>query len=183
MSTPKKTRAKKGQAAATKAKVKAKAPETADARSWEQIQSEATRYIGKVAEQVKESAAQLYESVVDRAQALLGPYHPPYDLLDLGSELVLRVELPGVDASQMEINTTGTQIQVSGQIPGPSEKEDVFVVRGRRHGEFQLTVALPRQVKQERASASISKGVLEVRVPVETVKKKPAVRVPVSSQE
>ncbi len=178
------TKTKAKRKARSKAKqAKSAAQEHDAARSLEQIQAELAQYVSKVAGQLRVSASQLYDAVVERAQGLLGPYHPPYDLLSLEGELVLRANLPGVDAEAVEISTTRSEVEISGTIPEPAEDREAFVTQGRPTGEFQLRVALPKAVVPEKAEAKMAKGVLELRLPLAAEKRKRARRVKISSEQ
>lgn len=187
MSTGKKTSVKAARQAAEvkvkEAEAKAAEPKVEDSRPLDQIPADAARYLGKMATQVRDGAAQIYGSVVDQAQAILGAWTPAYDLVSLENELVLRVELPGMGPDELEVKTTRSQVEVTGQIAAPTEDDKAFVVRRRRCGEFGLSVALPRPTVPEKVVARMSKGLLELRMPVEAQKRVRPRRVQVSTED
>lgn len=88
------------------------------------------------------------------------------DLIDTGSEIVVRVELPGVAKEDCEIVTEGNTLIVRGE-----KRSDTTYVTGSYHmrqcayGVFERTIPLPRNVHADRADAQFKNGVLIVKLP------------------
>jgi len=88
------------------------------------------------------------------------------DVVDNGHELVVRVELPGVDKADCEVVIDGNTLFVRGE-----KRFDSTYVGGTYHvrqcafGAFERAVALPFNVHADKADADFRNGVLVVRLP------------------
>lgn len=91
--------------------------------------------------------------------------NPRVDLWDLGTELMLRAELPGVREEDIDLTVQQgvLSLRAKRQEPAP---EGYSVHRQERQG-FTLarTFALPFRVDTEKVQASLINGVLEVKLP------------------
>jgi HSP20 family protein len=88
------------------------------------------------------------------------------DVIDTGDEVVVRVELPGVDKNNCEIVLEGNTLYVRGE-----KRYDgtyvggAYYLRQCAYGAFERTVPLPFDVYADRAEAQFCNGVLVVRLP------------------
>lgn len=90
------------------------------------------------------------------------------ELAETAKEVVVRVELPGLDKEDCEISIEGNVLQVRGEKRFERESSDsTYHVMQRAYGAFQRSIALPRNVDTEHAQASFKNGVLTVRLPKE----------------
>jgi len=102
----------------------------------------------------------------------MGPFDgqqwgPPVDMYDRGDHYLLHVEMPGVDAADVDVSHIGSTLTVSGEKRRPSTISDKDrAVRGeRRYGTFSRSLELPGDVDGSRLSARCSSGVLEIVIP------------------
>ncbi len=108
---------------------------------------------------------------------------PAVEAVREGEDLVVRVELPGVDvARDVEITVHDGRLIVAGERRlETSEQADGVIVRELRHGSFRRAFALPDGVSAEQVEASYDAGMLTVRVR-DVVRATPQpVRVPVQT--
>jgi len=106
---------------------------------------------------------------------------PLVDLIDKGSEFVVRAELPGVAKEDVDLTVTADGIEIRAETNRSREEEDKnYQYRERTYQALHRVLSLPEEVKAELASATLKDGVLEVRVPKKepTPEPKP-VKVPV----
>jgi len=95
-----------------------------------------------------------------------GKWSPAVDVVETESEVIVRAELPGVGEDELELSVSGDQLMLSGQRSGPSDPDSAEVHRREiAWGEFRRSVRLPEGVDADRAEASLSRGVLTVRLP------------------
>ncbi len=115
-----------------------------------------------------------FESLFDR---FLGRWPTPIEEVGLGrfwafdvneteSELVVRAELPGFEASDLDIHVCGSVLTIQaekkqGQTAGPENR----CVQGRHASLIRRTVTLPAGVDPDCVEARYRNGVLEVHVP------------------
>ena len=89
---------------------------------------------------------------------------PPVEVLRDGEDVVVRVELPGIDVERdVSIEVERGQLVISGERRAATEGEGVLV-RELRYGAFRREFALPQGVSPEQVEASYDDGLLDVRV-------------------
>lgn len=106
---------------------------------------------------------------------------PLVDLIDQGSEFVVRAELPGVSKEDIDLKVTSEGIQIRAKADrSREEKEKDYYFQERTYQAYERALSLPEEVKADLASATLKDGVLEVRIPKKqpTPESKP-VKVPV----
>jgi len=94
----------------------------------------------------------------------VGPAGPRADLLDAGDAWQLRLEVPGVDQSRIELALQGDELVVAG-IRETLEDGVRPVFTERPTGPFQRTVRLPGPVAADEVTAHLRGGLLVVHLP------------------
>jgi HSP20 family protein len=91
---------------------------------------------------------------------------PPVNVLENEQGLIVTAELPGLDASQLEVSLEKDSLTIAGARSGkPTEKGEEDYVRRERWSEpFKRTIELPFDVDPEKCDASYERGVLTVRL-------------------
>lgn len=91
---------------------------------------------------------------------------PRVDVLDRDSDLVVRVEVAGVDPDAIDVTVEDRTLTISGNrlIDDPSD-DPGFHRREIAFGDFKRTLVLPDGLDAKAISATADKGVLEVTVP------------------
>jgi len=91
---------------------------------------------------------------------------PRVDVLKHDDELVVRVDLPGMDKNEVKVNIAEDAITIHGERHRSQEEERDGVYRAERnYGSFYRTIALPKGAATDQAKASFKNGVLEIRMP------------------
>ena len=87
---------------------------------------------------------------------------------ETGKDVLVRIELPGMDKDDCQIIIDGNTLYLSGEKRFERETSDsTYHVMERAYGSFQRAIPLPRSVNIEKAQASFKNGVLTVRLPKE----------------
>lgn len=90
------------------------------------------------------------------------------ELEETSKDIVVRVELPGLDKDDCQIRIEGNLLYLSGEKRFERETNDsTYHLMERAYGAFQRTISLPRNVNIDKAEASFKNGVLKVRLPKE----------------
>lgn len=88
------------------------------------------------------------------------------DVVDNGHELVVRIELPGIDKADCEIIVDGNTLVVRGEKRFDSTYVGgAYHVRQCAYGAFERALPLPFSVHADKAEAQFRNGVLVVRLP------------------
>ena len=94
------------------------------------------------------------------------PWSPRVDITQHEDELVIRVDLPGMDKNDVKVNVADDAITVHGERHRAQNEERDGVYRSERsYGAFYRTIALPAGTMTDQAKASFKNGVLEIRMP------------------
>ena len=90
---------------------------------------------------------------------------PATDIQDLGEAFVLRADLPGVEAKDLELELADGILSIKGKRVLDSNGENKrYSWTERRSGSFLRRFRLPEAAGGE-VSAKLTNGVLEVRIP------------------
>ncbi|MBI1353402.1 MAG: Hsp20 family protein [Acidobacteria bacterium] len=91
---------------------------------------------------------------------------PPVDVIDSEKEYLLRLDLPGVEESNVEARIEGGVLRVSGERKGPETNGSTqWLRRERLSGAFERSFRLPEAVDADGVQARFERGVLEIRIP------------------
>ena len=105
-----------------------------------------------------------YEPLVGAAGGRLEGYMPPVDVSENDDGVVVRAEIPGIAARDLDISVTGNTLVISGRKDEREECEgEDFYRCERRFGAFRRTIDLPESADPERISADSDKGIVTVR--------------------
>jgi HSP20 family protein len=120
-----------------------------------------------------------FEDRIDRVfERALGrdrqtPWMPAMDVYETDEKLVVTLELPGLSASDVDVQVEDSTLTINGKREFSNEVNEEHYHRiERRYGQFSRAVTLPPQVDAGRVDARFEDGVLTVEVP-KTEKAKP----------
>lgn len=82
-------------------------------------------------------------------------------------KFIVRTDLPGVDAKNVDIKVVGDVLTIRGSREEKREtKKADFFKREIRYGSFERSIALPEGIKAEDLKATYRDGVLELSAPM-----------------
>lgn len=88
------------------------------------------------------------------------------EIEETARDLVLRIELPGMDKDDCHITLDGNVLTLRGEKRFERETdESTYHVMERAYGAFERSIPLARDVDIEHAHASFKNGVLVIRLP------------------
>ncbi len=104
---------------------------------------------------------------------------PAVEVVRDGEDVVVRVELPGIDVERdVSIEVERGKLVISGERRSASDGEGVLV-RELRYGAFRREFALPQGISPEQVEASYDSGLLDVRVRAAVTPEPQPVKVPI----
>jgi len=92
-------------------------------------------------------------------------YDPPYDLIDLGDEFLLKIDLPGFTKDDIRIRASDELVEVRAKSKGRNEIKGKYIVRERIEGDVEKKVELPAKIRPHEVRAILKHGVLEIYMP------------------
>lgn len=92
-------------------------------------------------------------------------YVPPVEMATHGSDVVITLELPGVDPEEVDIEVSDGRLTISGERKDRGEQSHGRVlVREVRYGAFRRTFQLPNGITADQVEAEADHGLLRLRV-------------------
>ena len=109
---------------------------------------------------------------------------PAIDVYERDDQYIVQIEMPGVDAKDVEVTHVGSSLTIRGERPDPfASQEDVRRLRGeRRFGGFCRTIDLPGDIEGEKLSATCRCGLLEITIPKIASSRPRAVKIEVQGE-
>ena len=110
--------------------------------------------------------ASFFETFADgsgKAQLAGGNFVPAVDVYEDEQNLVLKLEVPGVNEEDLNVSVENNTLTVQGERKfEKEEKEENFHRIERRYGSFTRTFKLPTTVDTEKVEANYDKGILKI---------------------
>jgi HSP20 family protein len=114
---------------------------------------------------------------------LTGSFVPPVDIYEDEQGLQLRMEIPGVDEKDLNIEIENNILTVRGERKFEKDvKEENFHRVERRYGSFTRSFTLPNTVNTEDVKAESDRGVLTLKLAKRAEAKPKQIKVNVGSQ-
>ncbi len=103
-----------------------------------------------------------------------GKWQPLVDISETDTDVVVKAELPGIDAKDVDVSITGDRLIIKGEKQQEKEEKEENRYRSERYyGTYQRVIDLPTLVEEDKTEATYKKGILTITLPkVEKVKKK-----------
>ncbi|MEV5704893.1 Hsp20/alpha crystallin family protein [Actinoallomurus sp. NPDC052274] len=123
-----------------------------------------------------EEFADVYDQMGGLLNAAFGglgeevPWVPLADVYETKDTYVIEAELPGVRKDAVDIELEDRELVITGDTV-EREGRGLFRRRERRTGRFELHTHLPGEIDPDGVQASLSAGVLTVRVPRSTTER------------
>jgi HSP20 family protein len=94
-----------------------------------------------------------------------GRWVPPLESYLREGELIVRVDVPGIDPNDLDISVEGDRLTVRGERKSSTEEnQDGRTYRECMYGSFERTVTLPWDADPDNVKADCKDGVLEIRM-------------------
>src|SRR5215213_3869213 len=136
-------------------------------------------------ERLRDGVGRLYAALQEATEAEVpvagASWSPPVDLCETQDEVTVRVELPGVAASQIKVGLTSAHLRVCGEKKKRAPRNRVIshLCSERNYGHFSRVVPLRWTVNVAEATAELRDGVLTVRLPKRKERRGAEFKVPI----
>jgi len=99
-------------------------------------------------------------------QTRTGPvYAPAVDIFENDSSITLLADMPGVKASDLEIDLRENVLTLAGRVTAPGSEKESTVLREYRPGTFLRQFTLSETIDQPKIDAKLADGVLRLELP------------------
>lgn len=91
---------------------------------------------------------------------------PAVEFVDAGENFVLKVQLPGIDPKDIDVQVTREAISISGERRYENTDEKPGYVRSEfRYGKFHRVLTLPAHIQNDSVQAEYKDGILMLTLP------------------
>ena len=93
-------------------------------------------------------------------------FMPAAELKETPEAVELKLELPGLEAKDLEIEVTENSVSISGERKSETKTEEDGMTRSEfRYGRFQRVLPLPARVVNDQTTADYKDGILKLVLP------------------
>lgn len=93
-------------------------------------------------------------------------WQPAVELKSTETEFVLRVQLPGINAKDLDVKIGRSGVALSGEHEAENTTDENGFFRSEfRYGKFQRVISLPSPVQNDQVKADFKDGVLTLTLP------------------
>ncbi|WP_019500091.1 Hsp20/alpha crystallin family protein [Pseudanabaena sp. PCC 6802] len=124
----------------------------------------------------------LFDTMLPTTGRELGTFIPPVELKETPEAFQLKLEVPGIEAKDLDIEVTADSISISGERKSETETEEKGYKRTEfRYGQFRRVIPLTAHVQNDKVEAEYKDGILNLSLPKAEPEKTKVVKVNVAS--
>jgi len=103
---------------------------------------------------------------------------PAAELQETPDTIHLSLEIPGMDAKDLDIQVAANSVSISGERREESKSEEAGMMRTEfRYGRFQRVIPLPTRIQNTNVQANYKDGILKLALPKAEEEKNKVVKV------
>jgi HSP20 family protein len=111
-------------------------------------------------------------------------YAPPVDIYEDEHNIIVKLEVPGIDQKDIDVRIEGNTLTVHGERKiEKDEKEENFRRVERQYGSFTRSFTVPSSVDPGQVSAHYDNGVLRIKLAKKAEAKPKQIKVSVGSEK
>ncbi|MEA5420435.1 Hsp20/alpha crystallin family protein [Spirulina sp. CCNP1310] len=108
----------------------------------------------------------LFEEVANNGLAEAALWKPAVELKDAEDQLILRAQLPGIAAQDVDISVTRDLVSITGEYRSENQGEEKGIYHSEfRYGQFKRVISLPVAIQNDKVTANFKDGILTLHLP------------------
>jgi HSP20 family protein len=121
----------------------------------------------RLTERVGRLFSVLQEAAQEQVPAIAGGWVPPVDVCETANAICIRIELPGVSASQIKIGLNSDKLRIYGQKKKRNSRQRIVshLCSERSYGPFNRVLPLRWTISVKDATAELVNGMLLINLP------------------
>jgi HSP20 family protein len=105
-------------------------------------------------------------------------YIPSAEMEETAEEIKLKLEIPGMEAKDLNVDVTENSVSISGERKSETKTEEKGMVRSEfNYGRFERKIPLPAHVQNDKVQAEYKNGILTLNLPKLEGEKHKAVKI------
>jgi HSP20 family protein len=139
----------------------------------------------RLTERVGRLFSVLQEAAQEQLPAIAGSWLPPVDVCETANAICIRIELPGVSASQIKIGLNSNKLRIYGEKKQRNLRQRIVshLCSERGYGHFNRVVPVRWTISVTDAKAELSNGMLLINLPKIKDRRGSELRVPITETE
>jgi HSP20 family protein len=127
----------------------------------------------------------LQEAAEAQLPAIAGTLAPPVDVCETSDAICIRIELPGVSASQIKLGLNSNKLSIHGEKKKRNTRQRIVshLCSERSYGHFDRVVPLRWTISVKDATAELANGMLLINLPKIKDRRGSEFRVPITEKE
>jgi HSP20 family protein len=103
---------------------------------------------------------------------------PPAEMTETDDAVHIRLEVPGMEAKDLNIEVTAESVAISGERKEETKTEEKGMTRSEfRYGQFRRVIPLPTRINNQNVKAEYKDGILKLELPKAEEEKHKVVKV------
>lgn len=131
-------------------------------------------------EKVRQQIDQVFDQLTETRPKKVENWYPNIELQERGDHLILKAQLPGITAENLEIQVTQDTVSLSGENQFQGEK-GTYYYSEFLYGKFERIINLPVPIINDEVHADLTNGVLTLTLPKVTEKRHKVVKINVGN--
>lgn len=108
---------------------------------------------------------------------------PPAEMHETPDQITLKMEVPGIEAKDLDIKVTVEAVAISGERKSEIKSDERGMERSEfRYGRFQRVIPLPARIQNDKVQAEFKNGVLCLTMPKAEEEKNRVVKINLGGQ-
>lgn len=93
-------------------------------------------------------------------------FMPSAEMEETDDAIHLKLEIPGVEAKDLDVQVTASSVLVRGERKSESKQDEKGLVRSEFHyGQFERTIPLPARIQTDHVQADYRNGMVHLMLP------------------
>ena len=124
------------------------------------------------------------KSFVSLPQDRESDVRPAVDVYKTDNKLLMFVDVPGLNSSDIEVTTTEDTLTIKGEFKPPKVPDNAkALMREHSYGTFARTFKLPVSINPEKVKAVYKDGILEISIPLSEQHVSHSIKINVEGEE
>ena len=127
----------------------------------------------------------LQEAAAAQTPTIAGTWSPLVDVSETTKAIEVRIELPGVTASQIRVGLNGNKLRICGDKKKRSTRQRItsHLCSERIYGRFERIIPVRWPVDVKNSSAALANGLLRVRLPKLSDRRGLEITIPITEKD
>jgi HSP20 family protein len=123
----------------------------------------------------------LFERLMPDGEKAFSLGVPAVEIEETDSEIHLKLEVPGLEAKDLNIEVTADSVSISGERKSQTKTEEKGLTRSEfYYGKFERMIPLPTHIQTDKVQAEYKNGILNLTLPKTEEEKHKVVKVSVA---